>query len=214
MKQPSGMKSKKTPLSNPCEPVRQMTSEETSGRDDINTLSPSLSIEKLAKNHPGSLQKLHETASKVAKLIEDLSPFIQEHTDAVCPSCQSICCINRHLCYSADDMICIHALGEKVPLYKKDAAGDSPCQFLGRSGCTLKRSLRPYRCNWFFCNPLLEQIQAGPVSRYRQFIHSLEEITRTRRQLIEAFANLRYEIPESLHQPQSIHPLVQPPPVL
>lgn len=151
--------------------------------------------------NPIVMHKLHHTAVRIAGLIEAISPLIQEHTNAVCPSCESVCCINRHLHYTAEDIIIIHLLEEQVPVHNKDAAQNAPCQFLGKLGCTIKRSLRPYRCNWFFCNPLLEQLQSQSAARYRQFVDALAEITRTRTQFIETVRSLMHENPASASLP-------------
>jgi hypothetical protein len=48
--------------------------------------------------------------------------------------------------------------------------------------------LRPYRCNWYFCSPLLARItELSTVRHYRLFIKLLQKITRGRQRLMEVY---------------------------
>lgn len=142
------------------------------------------------------IRKLKELAFKIAEMIELLSPFIEHHTKAVCPSCQKVCCINKHSYHKHEDILFIQALGEELPVYMDGVDDSAPCQFLDKYGCTIKRSLRPYRCNWFFCTPLLEHILSIPAPEYRKFSDSLKQITQKREELLNEFAKI--EKPASL----------------
>jgi len=135
-------------------------------------------------------------ATEVSEMIELLSPFIQHHTEAVCPTCQKVCCINKHSYHKHDDILFIQALGEKLPVHKDGVDDSAPCQFLNEYGCTIKRSLRPYRCNWFFCTPLLKHMLNIPAPEYRKFSDSLRTLTKKRQELLNEFA--RTEEPASL----------------
>ncbi|MGE5301259.1 MAG: hypothetical protein ACM3MB_09920 [Acidobacteriota bacterium] len=130
---------------------------------------------------------LRELAKEAADEIEALSPFIEQHTSAVCPDCERVCCLNRHSYPELDDIVYLYSLGERPPVYGQDILDTEPCQFLGELGCRLRRSLRPHRCNWFFCAPLLDRIQSLPARDYRAFIAGLQEINRRRERLITAF---------------------------
>src|SRR3990172_2436373 len=148
------------------------------GREDMSgTLAH---IERLFRYHRQELRGLRELALAVSGSIEDINAFIQQGTEAVCPSCEKVCCINIHSYHEYEDIVYILALGDEVPSYKQGVADSAPCHFLGKRGCTISRFLRPYRCNWYFCTPLLEHLTACPASAYRGFIASLEELTRKR----------------------------------
>ncbi len=133
------------------------------------------------------MERIRKLAVEVSGLIEDLSPFIQQNTEEICPSCQKVCCINKHSYYEHEDIVYIHALGEEMLPLKDDLIDTSPCQFLGEYGCTIRRSVRPYRCNWYFCTPLLEHIQNRPAPVYRSFTKSLQQITEKRADLLDEF---------------------------
>jgi len=126
-------------------------------------------------------------AREVACLIESVSPLIEDHTRTVCPSCPDVCCINKHSYHDRSDFIYLQALGANMPSYKPGIADSDPCQFIGDYGCTLERSLRPYRCTWYFCTPLLEHIQKKSVRKYRRLMDLLKLITQKRTEMLDEF---------------------------
>jgi hypothetical protein len=83
------------------------------------------------------------------------------------------------------------ALGEVIPEEHPGIADTDACRFLGTRGCTLKRSQRPYRCTWFFCSPLLDQImQQTSAADYRKFIEMLRDISKIRTTMINDFETI------------------------
>jgi hypothetical protein len=149
-----------------------------------------------------------EEAGKVEKMLAEASSFIEQNTHAVCPHCVSVCCINRHGRYEEDDLRYLHAAGlTPVPLDGADYAASISCTFkdgvatascssapiddaapcirLGREGCTLPRALRPFRCNWYFCIPLLEHMSGGPQRPYRRFMALFGELVTLRGEMLD-----------------------------
>jgi len=140
------------------------------------------------RHHGGRLDKVRDIANSTAEEIENLSAFIQQHTAVVCPECTSVCCANRHSMHTFDDIVFIYALGEQIPLHTPGLDDSGPCQFLGELGCVIPRVVRPYRCNWYFCSPLLNRItELNTVRHYRMFINLLQKITRGRQSLMEEY---------------------------
>jgi len=146
-------------------------------------------VEELFAKYGDDLEEVRVLAEGVSDAIETAGTFIERHTSVVCPECLQVCCINRHSYHELRDVVCIHALGEKLPAYKKEAWDTEPCQFLGEKGCTLGRPLRPHRCNWYFCAPLLEHIQTVSAREYRRFVAGLRDINEKREGLFMTFAN-------------------------
>jgi len=141
-------------------------------------------------HHKDHLKKVRDIAAEISEELENLGSFIQQHTAVVCPECSSVCCINRHSYHASDDIVYLNALGEKIPLHTAGLDDAAPCQFLGKLGCTLPRSLRPYRCNWYFCSPLLARIVEQNSNRhYRLFINLLEKVTERRQRMLEEYAS-------------------------
>ncbi len=145
-------------------------------------------IEDVFRYHGGRLNKVRDIAAGVAEEIENLSVFIQKHTAVVCPECSDVCCINRHSYHTFEDIVCIYALGEQIPLHTPGLDDSEACQFLGKLGCVIPRALRPHRCNWYFCTRLLDRITELSTARnYRLFIRLLQKITWQRQRLMEEY---------------------------
>jgi hypothetical protein len=136
------------------------------------------SVEDLFTHNGDSLKRVKDLAGGVALFIQKVDPFIQTHTKVVCPDCEKVCCVNKHAYHEHEDIVYLYALGERLPLYERDRDDSEPCQYLGDQGCTVSRILRPYRCTWYFCTPLLEHMQEASAPDYRKFIASLEQITK------------------------------------
>lgn len=124
-------------------------------------------------------------ALRVIELIGSIDAFIQKNTSVVCPSCTSVCCKNRHGRHDEEDLAFFDAAEITPPFFDSNMTDDAPCQFISEHGCTLKRSARPFRCNWYFCTTLLVHMQSGPAKPYRNFIDTLNEIVRLRKEIIE-----------------------------
>jgi hypothetical protein len=147
-------------------------------------------IEEVFRHRGANLGPVRDHAKDFARLIEKADPFIQKNTEEVCPRCRQVCCINRHSYHTHFDALYLLALGEEIPCHKAGIADSEPCQFLSPRGCRLRRFLRPYRCTWYFCTPLLEHIRTSPAREYRAFISCLEEISRGRELLLTSFIGI------------------------
>jgi hypothetical protein len=147
-------------------------------------------VDALFRHHKDRLKKVIDSASGIFADMRTLGDFIEGHTSLVCPSCSNVCCINRHSYHSFEDMIFIYAIGEEIPRHSSALADETPCQFLGEEGCIIPRTLRPYRCNWYFCSPLLGHITEHSSSRrYRFFIGLLQNITEGRQKMINEYVS-------------------------
>jgi len=144
-------------------------------------------IKTLFEESGAELLQVKTMACKIRDGINQIDSFVQQVTAAACPSCEKVCCINRHGYYDCEDLIYIYALGLKLLVYKECVKDTEPCQFLSMYGCTIERSIRPFRCNWYFCNPLLEYMEKGPQRQYREFINRFHEIIELRAEMIKEF---------------------------
>jgi hypothetical protein len=61
-----------------------------------------------------------------------------------------------------------------------------PCRYLPSKGCSLPRWQRPYRCTWYFCQTLLEEMPGESAGEYRKFITALRRLQSCRQRLIDA----------------------------
>ncbi len=131
--------------------------------------------------------KLFSNAMLLKNALETLDVFMKSHTAEVCPHCCNVCCINRHSYYDYEDLIYIQALGLNPPAHKENVRDTDCCQFLSAAGCTIERSLRPFRCNWYFCGALLKSMQDGAAKPYRQFIKEFQEVIELKKTVVDTF---------------------------
>lgn len=105
---------------------------------------------------------------------EAVSPLIERYTSALCPSCENVCCIDRHGTYEEEDLMFMRAFGEEPPGVRPRDADTEPCRFLTLRGCLLPRWKRPFRCTWYFCPALLEFMPVGNPRQYRELVSALQ----------------------------------------
>ncbi len=126
-----------------------------------------------------------KTAGELQKAFEIISPFIEKHTSLVCTICEKVCCINKHGDYDNNDIMFIKALGIKIPHDTSIRKDTDPCRFLTAKGCSRDRWVRPYRCTWYFCEPLLESMKSDKGRVYREFVYSFQKLVSIRQKLLE-----------------------------
>jgi len=125
-----------------------------------------------------------EAAGKLQQLLIESSPLIEEYTRTVCPGCMDVCCRQKHGIYRERDVIYLNALGTAIPSRDPAWQLDGPCEALGERGCTHPRWLRPFKCTWYFCDPLLKAMNDGPQKQAR-------ELYRTIKEMIECYDELK-----------------------
>jgi hypothetical protein len=126
-----------------------------------------------------------EIAQELKEIFDAVNPFIQQHTSLVCPSCEKVCCINRHGNHDDNDKIFISALGREISAGNSEGNDTDPCRFLNPEGCSMDRWMRPFRCTWFFCDPLLESMEKDKGRAYREFVDTFKRLVDIRQKLIE-----------------------------
>ncbi|MBI4848874.1 MAG: hypothetical protein HY808_09920 [Nitrospirae bacterium] len=125
-----------------------------------------------------------QIAHELREAFEAVDPFIQKHTALVCPSCKKVCCIAKHGRHDEKDITFLSALKFETPCLKFDSNDTDPCGFLNAEGCSIERWMRPFRCTWFFCDPLLESMKGDKGRAYRRFIESFQRLVLLRQELL------------------------------
>ncbi len=117
-------------------------------------------------------------AQQLKELLIRISPLIEHYTAAVCPACTDVCCRQKHGLYRDRDIAYLKSLGVQVP--RRDAARplEGPCEAMGPRGCVLPRWMRPFKCTWYFCEPLLAALNEGPQREARQLTRAVDEMLR------------------------------------
>ncbi len=148
-------------------------------------------IRRVFELHPFKTQIVHRLALEVRANIESIDPLIEEMTAEVCPQCESPKCTNLNGRFDRRDIIYLAALEMRLPPFQDGLEDDAACQFLTAKGCGLPRTMRPHRCNWWYCEPLLKFIGSWEPKKQRMFIYLMERITQTRKQMCDEFKKIQ-----------------------
>ncbi len=147
-------------------------------------------IKTFFREHQGEMEEVNAKALQFKQAFAEIDPLIQEYTAKVCPYCGNVCCCNKHGFPEFADVVAIIAMVGKLPEYDLSVDERAMCQFMGERGCTLPRIQRPYRCTWYFCDPLLLQIEIGPARKFREFTQDVQYMGHARAELLQAFYQL------------------------
>jgi hypothetical protein len=115
-------------------------------------------------------------AEKLKQLLIESSPSIEEYTSPLCPGCIDVCCRQKHGLYRERDIGYLRALGIAPPMRDGTRPLDGPCECMGPRGCTLPRWMRPFKCTWYFCEPLLAALNNGPQKKARRLAALMQEM--------------------------------------
>lgn len=124
-------------------------------------------------------------AQGLKHLLIETSPLIERYTAEVCPACADVCCKQKHGVFRERDIVYLNALGHDIPLHDESVSPEGPCQFLSPRGCKLPRWLRPFKCTWYFCYPILHAMNEVPQREYRHIIETLREMVRLYGELMQ-----------------------------
>jgi hypothetical protein len=116
-------------------------------------------------------------AKKLKQLLIESSPLIEEFTAVVCPDCVEVCCRQKHGLYRERDVLYLATLGEEVSERDTSLPLEGPCESMGPCGCMLPRWMRPFKCTWYFCEPLLVALNTIPPKKMRQLSTLLQEMS-------------------------------------
>jgi hypothetical protein len=119
-----------------------------------------------------------DTAKRLQQLLIDSSAMIEEYTREVCPSCTDVCCKQKHGAYRERDIIYLNAISALILITDRNLPPESQCEFLGVKGCIHPRWLRPFKCTWYFCEPIVKAMQDRPQRSARALTAVMEEMIR------------------------------------
>ena len=144
-------------------------------------------LEEFFKKNKDNLADLFQQGRLLKEAFNKLDGLIESYTSKTCPYCGTVCCANKFGFPEYADVVAFLALGLKIPQYDLAVDEEAICQFIGDKGCVLSRPNRPYRCTWYFCDPLLLQLEIGPAKKYRSFIADLQNLSKARGDLMRLF---------------------------
>jgi hypothetical protein len=124
-------------------------------------------------------------AEELREAFDTVSPFIEKHTAIVCPDCENVCCKDKHGRYDKNDLVFLRALGVDIPADALEREEMDGCRYMTEKGCSLERWMRPYRCTFFFCDPLLKSLEGDNAKLYRAFMEYFKHMVSTRLKLLD-----------------------------
>ena len=120
--------------------------------------------------------KILPLAKEYKEIMEQLDPLIQKLSSESCPSCGVVCCAQKFGIPNTTDLLIALALNIEDLHYDFAKDLNGMCQFMGKTGCILPRYKRPFRCTFYFCDPLLIQIDLLPPKEHRSLIDGLQKL--------------------------------------
>ena len=115
-------------------------------------------------------------AEQLKQLLIGSSPVLEEYTALICPDCTNVCCKQKHGTFRENDILYLRALGVKVPKRDEERPPEGPCEWMGPGGCVQPRWMRPFKCTWYFCEPLLKAMSESPPRKARRVSAMLQEM--------------------------------------
>jgi len=115
-------------------------------------------------------------AERLKRLLIESSPMIEEYTAAICPGCSDVCCRQKHGTFRENDILYLRTLGVEVPKRDQGRPLDGPCEWMRPEGCVQPRWMRPFKCTWYFCEPLLKTLNDSPPRKARRVSAVLQEM--------------------------------------
>lgn len=150
-------------------------------------------LKKYFRSNENALIEVFKKGDELKEIFIEMDPMLQELTQKICPYCGNVCCANRHGLPEFADIVAFLAMKEEPPTYKLNVDLRAICQFLSKKGCILPRYRRPYRCTWYFCEPMLLEVDIGPIKRYKEFLRLVKAIAQKRGELLQEFYQIYRE---------------------
>jgi len=119
-----------------------------------------------------------DAAERLQQLLIENSSLIEEYTRELCPVCTDVCCRQKHGIYRKRDVIYLNALGTAIPIRDPARPLEGPCEAIGERGCTHPRWLRPFKCTWYYCEPIIRAMRDRPQRSTRALTAAMEEMIR------------------------------------
>ena len=122
----------------------------------------------------------------------ELDSYFLKITKQKCRFCIDHCCVNRHGFPDFEDLIVRRSMKLSLLEYDFSVIDTKDCQFLGKTGCILKRFERSYRCSWYFCDEVFDYFEKNDQKAFLQFEDGLFKIGQKRQKLLRDFYILAF----------------------
>ncbi len=127
--------------------------------------------------------QLSKLGNQYRQVFDQIDPLIQDLTTKSCPYCGVVCCAQKFGLPNSNDLVAFLAMNVNGHIYDFQKDPSSMCQFMGERGCILPRYQRPFRCTFYFCDPLLIQIDLLPADEHQTLVKGLKKLESLRQEM-------------------------------
>lgn len=125
-------------------------------------------------------ESVEALVARISRGIEFLDGTMTRYCEITCPDCADPCCDGREVFFNQADLLYLVASGFELPEGQTRSHPSGACRYLGRFGCLLPRTQRPYVCVWFLCDSQVRLLEMEPAKFQREFVRNLEDIRSAR----------------------------------
>lgn len=135
----------------------------------------------------GGLARTHHHAERIRTELTRLFPLMHTLCAETCPACREPCCRVAKLWYNFQDLLFLHAIGQKPPQGQPLTHYHALCRYLGAQGCRLPRLARPWICTWYLCPPQTRLLRKMGAARNAAVQQGMERIRQDRKEMEACF---------------------------
>lgn len=130
---------------------------------------------------------------QIYRRIEDLNCPMDTLCVRTCADCSSPCCGHAKVWYDFKDLLFLHLTAATIPPGQAIPTMDHTCRYLGRNGCQLPRTQRPFICTWYICAAQKAEIHSVSKSSAQFLFYSLDALKAGRRRLEEIYVKFVFQ---------------------
>ncbi|MFP4444894.1 MAG: hypothetical protein ACLFPD_01435 [Desulfosudaceae bacterium] len=100
---------------------------------------------------PAAANRLLPLAEDISRQIVRIDPLLNRLCAHTCRWCPDPCCLAATIWLDLADLLRLQLAGPAVPLAQPKIVRGETCRWLGRRGCRLPRTCRPWTCTRYIC---------------------------------------------------------------
>lgn len=137
--------------------------------------------------HGGARETLSPLTREMGRLMQDLAFQMDTLCAHTCIHCPDPCCLTASVWFDFRDLLCLHLLGNPIPIGQPASGYREPCRYITPRGCGLPRSIRPWICTWYRCPAQSRWLKKQSGQAGRGVAASLERMKTCRLKLEKRF---------------------------
>jgi len=147
-------------------------------------------LDRFWSSSPAAVCRLRPLAAEITRQISRVDPLLNRLCAHTCGWCPESCCLAATIWLDLADLLRLHLAGPAVPLAQPKTIRGETCRWLGRRGCRLPRSCRPWPCTRYICPTQKRWWQKQAPADADRFEQIAIQVQNGRRQLRADFRQL------------------------